>query len=290
MTSAARKIEFQPRQGLKRTLRFHFSFGSYSRRVAIFSLVYAVVAVPFLFVEPLEGLKILATAVLLFWASRSIGRMKSAQVEVREDSFSVRHGDVIVTSPFRDVAAVRFSMWRRKTFTIEMSNGRRHRFTTALERSEYLLEALAAARPEFLEDPKFLKFRRKAILNDHFHARYDVSFNNVFGLALNYIVFPLMAMALILIVMSPWNTPPVGAAALVTNQILISNICFGYLIYCLSESYLYVAKSRRLREDPMAVRRDLVAEKRVFRAAERLRFGLFLGLLAIAALRLTISF
>ncbi|MBI2519690.1 MAG: hypothetical protein HYV97_04715 [Bdellovibrio sp.] len=81
------------------------------------------------------------------------------------------------------------------TFRIKCNNGRVYRFSTMIERADYIIEAILRFNPKLLPWEKFVAFRNKLVLSDHRLARFEESYYgrhswiSVFHLAFLPIVF-----------------------------------------------------------------------------------------------------
>ncbi|MCB0378927.1 MAG: hypothetical protein KDD33_10580 [Bdellovibrionales bacterium] len=82
-----------------------------------------------------------------------------------------------VEIPFDDIQSIQFNFvaYTGGLFRLVLKNGRSRYFTVVLERSDYILDAIADYKPEIIDEKKLTKFRRTAVVIDHSWARiYDL--------------------------------------------------------------------------------------------------------------------
>ncbi|RZA02243.1 MAG: hypothetical protein EOP11_16855 [Proteobacteria bacterium] len=175
-------------------------------------------------------------------------------------------------------------------FLLTEENGTKHEFTAALERCEYLLDALVRARPELMDHSALVPFRRTLVTSDHSWARLSdrMRIRGRELLAL-YVLAPLLGLGI------AWpllNQGPVGFAdtfvALLGMgaAIFLLNLTVGLFTGSIGEGYLIFRGTRALRANPNEMRRDPALEARVSRLVVWSHAALFAVILAAMILGL----
>lgn len=177
MSSLATKEEFKPRQGLQRSLTYrpqvrwayyvNFAIAAYSA-IYLLSFGFLNLAMDWQFATYL--------AVTLWFplahfaiTKYLLGPSAFSTVHIEESRLVIEKSGIEEILPFADVVAVSFYM---KThfggwFSLKMKDNKSHRFTVVLERSEYILEALANFNKNLIPEDTLVKYRASAILADH---------------------------------------------------------------------------------------------------------------------------
>ncbi len=173
-----------------------------------------------------------------------------------------------VEIPFHQVAEVRFyglpllGGW----FSLTLQNGKRYYLTSFIERVDYVLDAIAIAQPTLVVSEKLEKFRRNAIVADHFYARMENSFANWSMLFAMQAALPLaitLAMGAKLAGDGFLNwTGAVDVLLIYISVVIISGIV-SLAVWGSAEMFLMLQKSGELIANPLNPLRDLKWERRI---------------------------
>lgn len=90
---------------------------------------------------------------------------------------------------FAEIKSVGFVYW--SIFYFKMNNGKKHYFSSSLERIDYVWDGLQAARPDIASIEEFNTFRMKLVQYDHHQKRKEWFFRHKLIDILNWIVIPL---------------------------------------------------------------------------------------------------
>jgi len=182
---------------------------------------------------------------------------------VRRDGFTLDRVGKRIEVPYSDLKAVGFSSlaYTGGWFTLKLKSGKRYKFTVVLERSDLLLDAVFAARPDICPEKKFHAYRRTSIFSDQSWSRLYERARQWFRLILKYVVLAPAAGAAIGFLLSQNLEPKVawclgGAAA---------GFCFYYGIFLFMASEYWMAWHLKgvLKRDPSAIQRDLAYERKI---------------------------
>lgn len=180
MTNTAHKNDFTPRKNLNRTVQYRPLIARAHLFVMGFVTIY-ILAVPI--VQSIQsfssgdrqtGLTKLAFGLVIgaiTWAVARFYLRPLSQVQYMVDSMGLK----IVTSkaitqiPFSEVKSVEFSKVNTTEgwFKIHCTSGAVHKVSVLLERSEYILEAMAAFDSKLIGESDMLNYRHIAVVSDH---------------------------------------------------------------------------------------------------------------------------
>ena len=128
-------------------------------------------------------------------------------------------------------------------------DGLKYRFTQILERSEYVIDALISARPEFGERNDIQRFRNHTIAIDHIFARFEDNFlYRWHGFFFKYLLLPFIFTCI-----GSYYFHTLFIDTL--RNLLYLNTVIGYFIYISSEYYLSQKTLTKLNNNPLDVRR-----------------------------------
>lgn len=184
-----------------------------------------------------------------------------ARVFVTNSGLTVERPGGPIEIPFHQVEAVSFfhlplaGGW----FTLSMRDGRKHRFSSFLERSDYVLDALAIAQPTLVPTARLAEYRRSAIVADHVLARMERAFSDWPSLVLMQLALPL---ALTGAVSAALSVNDAGAAILIFASLGVLNGIVTLSIWWWRELFETLRKHAELTENPLNPLRDLKREKR----------------------------
>ena len=218
----------------------------------------------------------IAFAFPLFFEVRGLGAAPApSKVHVDEEGFTFEREGAESRMLFKDVRAAVFSRtpFFGGAFTLVMATGRRHRFTVALERSDYVLESIARARPELLRASDLRRSRRMTVLSDHVIGRIDGRVQEGRKLFDKYVLYPVLLFtifvgALVLrrklqmhgSVGGPAQLSASGCAFVLLMIVTVKAAVRGAL-EMLSELLLTRLAWKTLTSNPTAVRRDGAREE-----------------------------
>jgi hypothetical protein len=89
---------------------------------------------------------------------------------------------------FQNVESVGIVCW--SVFYFKMHGGKKHYFSSSLERVDYIWEGIHAARPDLIEPKKFEEFRTKLVQYDHHQKRKEWFFRHKMVDVFNWIILP----------------------------------------------------------------------------------------------------
>jgi|GEM_PF-3777950 len=192
-----------------------------------------------------------------FWFLR---QMAFARVHVTNAGLTVNGPRRSFDISFAEVDALKFRYlpfvggW----FTLILRDGVKHRISTWLERSDYILDALAMAQPTLVSASDLAHYRRAAIVIDHSAARMEQFFSDLRMLALMQIVFPL---ALTLAVSRGLGVRDLTDAFLIYALLGLMNGAVMAFVGLLAESFEMFTKNAELLENPLNPLRNMRREK-----------------------------
>lgn len=163
--------------------------------------------------------------------------------------------------PFFRVRSLKFSFlpYLGGWFTLEMHDGREYRFTVGLERSDYLLDALAIAQPTLMPTAELARFRRICIVTDHAFARLQTALADWSSLLIMEFGLPGVLTILAFLTLGGGG---VTDAFVVFAGIALMNGIIGLLIWIPKEIIEIRRKDLELQENPLNPLRDMRREKR----------------------------
>jgi len=195
--------------------------------------------------------------------------MAFTKVVVTGHGITLDQNGVITEIAFHQVSRVRLSFlpfvggW----FVLQMRDGRKFLFTTGLERSDYLVDALAMAQPTLVPSQELADYRRASIVVDHAFARLQAAFADWKSLALMEAGLPLV---LSVGVVAAFSVRHMGDVLVVFAAIGLLNALVGGLIWIPKELYEMALKNRELIVNPLNPLRDLKREQKARRLARAL--------------------
>ncbi len=270
-------MSFAARENLKRTLEYRPHVKASYRGLLVVAGVAAglvtLVSLMFLITGDSTMAMIslcggLFAPLILFLEAHFLARpLATAKVHVRADGITLERLGQVIEIHFSDVAAVKFSHipYVGGWFSLVLQSGKSYRFTVVLERSEYILEAISAVRPGIVRSEDLLAYRRTAIMSDHSWARVYTKAKNWQGLALKYLVLPILLTGVALVVLKG-DQDPITFGSSVKVFLLIWGLNLGTgmaLTFAVSELVLVVRGKDRLLKNPSDVLRDINFEKKV---------------------------
>lgn len=292
---------FQARGNLSRTLTYRPHLRASYYGLLAFSAVSALVVVGMALIAFINGTPdlalmvglggSLAPIVLFIEAHFFVHPLAFVKIKVHQHGITMEEQVKVTEISFNDVESIKFSHvpYVGGWFKLMMKNGQIHRFTVVLERSEYILEMLAAAKPGIVNAEEMLKYRRTAVLADHSWGRVTDKMKNHKGLLLKYLVTPALLAAVWIGAMTlqvQQDAPGVWGMMELFLIIAIVNLAVGFLITFSFGEFLIVTRGReKILADPAALQRDYAFEKKVERFSLLGHWLLALGLLAFAFLR-----
>ncbi len=233
----------------------------------------------------------LAPLVLLIEAHFFVRPLAFVKIKVHQHGLTMESPDKTVEVPFADVVAIKFSHlpYVGGWFKLVMKSGENHRFTVVLERSEYILEMMAALKPEMVNTEEMMHYRRTAVLADHSWGRVSEKLKNKTGLLLKYFVLPVLLTGLCaagLVYYGQQEVPGMGHLAKIFILMISMNLAVSFLVTFSVAEFLIVTHGRdQLLADPTNMKRDYVFEKRMERWGHAGHWVIAIGMLIFALLR-----
>jgi len=233
----------------------------------------------------------LAPLLLVIEAHFFVRPLAFVKIKVHQHGLTMESPDKVTEVPFEDVATIEFSHvpYVGGWFKLKMKSGEAHRFTVVLERSEYILEMLAAAKPGIVDTAEMMRYRRTAVLADHSWGRVSEKMKNRMGLALKYLGLPVVLTVLWIAGMvfhAQVAGPDFFEATKILFMMMVLNLAVGFMITFSVGEFLVVTNGReKMLADPAALQRDYAFEKKVERIAHASHWVLAVGMLAFAFFR-----
>ncbi|RZA08978.1 MAG: hypothetical protein EOP11_03115, partial [Proteobacteria bacterium] len=254
LTPAADPSDYTPRYGLQRTIKYRnvlrlSYYGLLLTALGALLAGFTYMGLSIAENEPLDPRILLALLVVVPVVGVGLARWRLrpyafTAVHVKPDGFTkVRPWDSteVLFSNVKQLNAWHVPYLGGR-FVIVEESGARHEFTAALERNEYLLDSLVAARPELIAADKLAKFRRTLVTSDHSWARLTdrVRIRNRELIAL-FILLPLLGLGVAWPILNP--SPQGFAATFVAAlslglAIFVLNLTLGLLAGTVGEGYL----------------------------------------------------
>jgi hypothetical protein len=202
------------------------------------------------------------------------------KVHVSPEGISVREMHRIRKIPYEEIEKVRFSHvpYMTGSFQIELKKRTRQKFTIALERSEYVLEAIASARPGLIDPEELLSYRRTAILADHSWARFYGRLKDRKSMMVEYVAAPFLTsvVAATIIKFDQIRDPLTFLTGWFLLFVVILAVNVGCGVFSWFGVNIAMVKNGRARllADPTQVRRDMQLEARYHRIASFLHMAM----------------
>ena len=166
-------------------------------------------------------------------------------------------------------------------FKIVMKNGSIHIFPMGLERSEYVIDAIAARHEGLMQKKQYIGYRIIAILIDHAWARINDRMRNWKVMGIRLLVLPVLFLNIFLVCLSlKTQKIDISLFFIEINFIIffLGNLWAALMASLITEVQLSRLSQKRIILDPMAVRRNLIEE------AKFERYGNVIYLLASIAI------
>lgn len=277
--------EFVPRKNLQRTL----SYRSYMKWIFPLLLIVGLISVLVAFLMGtsgqsngaiLAGLSLLVAVLSFSAAFLWVRPFAQSQVHVFSDRIEIERLGQRKIILYKDVQAVEFKHIPYLTGWFVLTTAQEKiKITTVLERSDYIVESLAAFNPSLAQKGEVESYRKTAIAVDHIWASFSDRFKNRKALAYKYLVEPLLAINTVVLVafLSEISFDFVKLGFLILG-------CYAFVIM-LSALFWWVSSivqilktAQNFQKNPNYRIRDLVFEKRlemVSQNAQRLGLLLF---------------
>lgn len=203
----------------------------------------------------LRWLYYLSLGLLWFLRKPAFSRVFVSNSAIRVESL----GET-VEIPFFQVEGVAFTFipFLGGWFTLKIRDGKKHRFSCFLERTDYVLDALAIAQPTLVSSATIARYRRAAIVVDHVFARMEASFGNGRVLILMQILLPLVVTMALSVALGVRDAFP---ALLIFASVGLLNGIVTIVIWTLSELLEMFRKDAELLENPLNPLRDMGRER-----------------------------
>jgi hypothetical protein len=301
MSNAALKIPFVPRANLKRTIAYRASlkrmfyfqagYGGFLFVIAIAATVYAstyaAASTPKteFWINTFPAYFFFLSAIL-FAVGRSTQDLAYTKIHVKPDSLTIEKQTKSIELAYHEIDAVKLAFIPRMGgwFDIVLKDKTKHRFPVGLERSEYILEAIAAYNPELISLPQIEEYRRTSVVGDHFWARSEENFRNWPSRVAKYIGLPLTAILLFAGIKTMKGNPFLES---LTEYIVFKAVFFGLISLVIGSAIYFITENRiskngrdRLMADPNNVLRDMPYERKILKWGNIAHYALFAATLA----------
>ncbi len=295
MSNAALKIPFVPRSNLKRTITYRASlkrmfyfqagYGGFLFIVAMAATVYATtyaVSTPKteFWINTFPAYFFFLSAIL-FSVGRNTQDLAYTKIHVKPDSLIIEKRTKSLELSYQDIDAVKLAFIPRMGgwFDIVLKDKTKHRFPVGLERSEYILEAIAAYNPELISLSQVEEYRRTSVVGDHFWARSEENFRNWPSRVARYGGLPLAAIVLFSAIQVMKGN---SVATSFTDYFFFKAVLFGFISFVIGSVVYLVTENRiskngreRLKADPNNVLRDMPYEKKILKWGNIAHYALF---------------
>jgi hypothetical protein len=237
------------------------------------------------------GFGILAPLILFIEANYFVKPLAFVKIKVHQFGLSLESPESVTEIAFQDVAEIKFSHlpYIGGWFKLKMKSGASHRFTVVLERSEYILEMLASARPDVVQVEDIMNYRRTAVLADHSWARVTDKVKNYKSWLIKYLGAPAVLTALWIagtIFYGKQGFPDFGTIVTTVMVMLAMNLAVGFLFTFALGEFLVVSHGReKLLADASSLQRDYAFEKTIDRWGQVAHWVLAIGICAFALVR-----
>jgi hypothetical protein len=200
-----------------------------------------------------------------------------SSVHVTPESITIDTSGKKTEIKLSDIKSVKLKYSLNGWCKLITQSGETHKFTMALERSEYILEALRRINPEVLSEADFNKYRAKAIISDHCWARIFGRVLNIKKIIFKYILFNAILSAGLAYSLknSGLGLNIVSIGMLVFLGLLVISMAASNFIANFTEYHLIKRAFRRIKEDPSYRVRDMAYEAKVEKIGD-LVYALFL--------------
>lgn len=216
-------------------------------------------------------LNLVLSVLVFFLAERGLKPRAFSRIQVSPGRVTIESESGRTEIPYDEIERISFFHFPYTAgwFRLHLKDGTRHRFTVALERSDYILDSVLAHRPELADREQLLEYRRAAVLSDHSLARIYSKLARPRRLLLKYLVWPFVLAS----VLWGFRSGPeilIGAgeftiASFPGTYFLAAalNLALGLMNHSLlQESWLSYRSRRSLRARPEFLRRDTQAERK----------------------------
>ena len=280
MEQVSTKNEFEPRAGLERTLEYRFSV----KLMYYFLLVgLPVIEIPVFFDLPLES-KILFT-IIIYGLIPAFAFLKMrprvfAKYHINSRSLTANFKGKVSEFKIAEIQRVqlRLAPFFGGFFIIELADGRRLLVSSALERSDYILETIYSGKSGLIEKSKLRWVRHAAILADHNFARLSVQFKGWRRCAIEYILVPTLFVTLICVAVEalayPRNVLKFSEVSAAILGLILLSWLWSVFVWLTTEIVYTMVETTWAVKNPNFVRRDLHAEKLAWQVSKVIQYGL----------------
>lgn len=211
------------------------------------------------------GVGVLLFLAFEFWALARfmLGPLAQASVEVRPDGATLIRFGKRIEIPFSELKAMKTSSvpYLGGWFTLCLKSGKRYKFTVVLERSDLLLDAVGAARPDLYAAKRVLNYRRTAVFADQSWARLYEKARAWPSLLFKYLVVPAVVGAFVIPLATKFLGDKFGVGTGIAVGMLYSLLAVA--LYIGGEYVLAWRLRNRLKANPADVGRDPASERSV---------------------------
>jgi hypothetical protein len=298
--TTTKKAEFHARSDLHGTLKYrpHIRWFYYLLlwNAGLVGVTLAGASVVMWMMEDMQmGLIFLAASivmalVLVFEARIFLRPYAFAKAHVGPAALGFEYNGKTETINYQDVTKVEFADlgFLGGWFRLHLASGKKIKFTSVLERGEYILEALAVAKPEVVPKDRMEHYRITSITADHSWARLYVTFKAWRTLIKNYVAIPGMMCVMLFVFRT--CTPglqkhlPLLSWLSIFAVIFLLNGAVGFFTWFSVDTHFLKKTRAALAADPLAVRRDMVLEEQFMKKAHRVHMKITLGIFVVMIL------
>lgn len=223
----------------------------------------------------------IASFMTFYYTRSKISPLVHIKYDIAGGALTIKDKDKSTIISYDDISNIQFSFLSKLFgwFTMNMKDGKKYYFSFLIERSDYILEAVANHNNSLIPQDKFLNYRNVLLHSDHSLAR-------LYGGSLKATLFKYLGYPSIFAVFY-WFSGG-GAGALSINYLIFQcikmflitffiNLMIGKVVFLASEAFVQRKNELRMRANPNLRARDMEFEGKMRQVAYAAHFLLFLG-------------
>lgn len=292
MSNAAQKETFVPRSNLQRTLKYrpHLKWQYYATMALASVLTIGSFLVYGADQSELRTQTLIASAFLFLQSWFLIRPLAFMSVQVFLDKLIVDKKGVRTEIKYSDILDVKFSYvpYLGGWFSI-ITAEKNYKFTAVLERSEYVLEAIASFNPNLIPVSNLESYRRTSISVDHSWSYMTDKLTNWKHLVLKYAVMPIVVgSAFSLLRYMKNGSFGISTTVNLAGAYFIVQASLAAVAYLVVSSML-IAKGRQdLIQNPNFTARNKVYEEKIERRSQLIQTVLIAAVFSFVAFYLMV--
>ncbi|MNJ92518.1 hypothetical protein D3C87_101900 [compost metagenome] len=231
------------------------------------------------------------SAILFLEAWLLLKPLAYSTVTVAPDKITLDRLSKKIEIPLNAIIAIKFNFipYLGGWFSITLPDGKTYKFTVVLERSEYVLEAIASSNPQLISTESLMKYRRIAILADHGWARFYDTLKEWKLLLTKFVGLPIVAALLIsLLQLALQKNPDYFKKAFFFDLFLLValSLLLGFAIGTIADLIIVNRDKARFTKEPQATLRDIPYENKIRARTTLIHYCIF-GLVVLLLITLS---